>query len=79
MSQVPREDMKSPRQPIRIISDGTASNTKVFFVNEDDGSDHQIPLVSSVSWSIAAGEPYARATISVVNVEVDVVGETEND
>ena len=56
---------------VRIVSDGTPSGTRV------EGPDGQpIPGVVSVSWNVKVGK-IARATIELINVDIDAVADVE--
>lgn len=57
----------------RIVSDGTPMGTKVF-----DGAGQQLDMgwVTKVGWSIEGGG-IATATITVANVEVELVGDAQ--
>lgn len=75
MSQVPNEDMDLKRPTVRIVSDGTVHNTKVY-LPLSDGSLVEVPYVTEIKWSVAVGHPPC-ATISLHRVAVDVIGQTK--
>lgn len=55
---------------VKIISDGTSYGTKI-----TDMEGKTIIGISSLTWSVEAGDGLARAVVVFDNVEVDVVGE----
>lgn len=63
--------MADEKKKVRIVSDGTPSGTRV------EGPDGQpIPGVVSVSWTVAV-DGVARASIDLINVDIDAVAEAE--
>jgi len=58
---------------IRIVSDGTGPGTKVF---DADGTEIKGAL-TKVEWSIDHEKRVGCATLTYMNVDLDVVGETD--
>ena len=58
---------------LKIISNGKAWETKV--INEDTGE--ELKNVRSVSWKCSVGTPLAEATLEIIDVPIDVVGEMD--
>lgn len=53
---------------IKIISDGTNSGTKI--INKETGE--MIGMVQNVTWSISSKDIYAKATIEILNPEIEL-------
>jgi hypothetical protein len=54
---------------IKIVSDGTVRGSKVM----DAETGEMLSCVQSVEWSVKAGEEhFARATLTVINVPVEI-------
>jgi len=66
-----------PRRSVRIVSDGTNGQTKIY-LREKDGQMVEVPLVKAVTWSASIDSPHATACIWLNHVEVDVIGEKYN-
>jgi len=58
---------------IKIISDGAGLNTKV--IDADTGE--IVNGVISVKWELTGLKYMAKATIEIVNPQVELIGETE--
>ena len=59
----------------RIVSDGTPLGTKIL---EPDGRQMDLTGVTKVEWSVEAGG-IGVARLTLINVEVDVVGDDPAD
>ncbi len=59
---------------IKIISDGTANNTKV--IDADSGEDLTKQLgVTSITWNVNSDKTFAQAILVVRNVPVEIIAQ----
>ena len=57
---------------VKIISDGTASGTKL--IDQETGK--SIEDITSITWSVSVDE-LAQVNVKFINVPVEVIGEIE--
>ena len=58
---------------IKIVSDGTPSGTKIL----DTETGKELSYVTKVSWKVDLKSPFATATLEIIKVPVEVVGNAQ--
>jgi hypothetical protein len=58
---------------LKIISDGTNAGTKL--IDEDTGK--MVHLIQKLSWEANAKEPFAKVTVELINIPVEITSKAE--